>query len=325
MHNRRKFISTSLQVGIGATAIGTVLSACEAGPPSEEATTIATETRYQNGRSPWPICLDTATIRTASGLAEMIDIAVEAGYDAIEPWDRDLAQYEEAGGDLKALGEEIKERGLFVPSMIGLWGCLPADEAAFQASLAATRNRMRMAAAIGCKYVQAIPNEVGADYDAAFVTDCYRRLIEIGLEDYDLCPALVFVKQFPLSSFAQAAEIALGTDHREARIIPDVFHMYITGGGFNCLKKVRGDFFPIFQFNDAPREMAREEMQDKDRVYPGDGILPLPEILRDLYASGFRECISLELYNRTYHAQDLRQVAATGLEKTLRVIEAAGV
>ena len=34
-----------------------------------------------------------------------------------------------------------------------------------------------------------------------------------------------------------------------------------------------GELFAIFQFNDAPKNMKIEDMQDKHRVYPGDGIL----------------------------------------------------
>lgn len=66
------------------------------------------------------------------------------------------------------------------------------------------------------------------------------------------------------------------------------------------------------------------DMQDKHRVYPGDGILPLPQLLRDLKSSGFTGCVSLELYNEEYYKQDLLQ-AKTGLQKTLAVMEKAGV
>ena len=101
--------------------------------------------------------------------------------------------------------------------------------------------------------------------------------------------------------------------------------MYISEGGFEGLKQLNGELFAIFQFNDAPKNMKIEDMQDKHRVYPGDGILPLEQILRDLKVSGFKRCISLELYNPTYHGQDPLLVAKTGLEKTLQVIERAGV
>ncbi len=318
--DRRKFVYSTAALGIAGTATALAFS-----PDEKTPHTLTKEKRYQNGRSPWPICLDTATIRTAKNLEEKVDIAVKAGYDALEPWDWELAEYEEAGGDLKKLSRKIKDSGLFVPSMIGLWGCLPETEEAFQESLKDTRNRMRMASEIGCTYVQAIPNKVGENYDSQFVASCYKRLLEIGIEEYNVIPALVFVKMFPLKTMGQAAQIALDTNHPQAKIIPDVFHMYISEGGFNGLKLLKGEMFAIFQYNDAPKNMELKDMEDKHRVYPGDGILPLPQILQDLKASGFTGCVSLELYNPEYHSRDLLEVAKTGLEKTLKTIEEAGV
>jgi sugar phosphate isomerase/epimerase len=237
----------------------------------------------------------------------------------------ELREYEENGGNLKDLGKMIRDKGMFVPSMIGLWGCIPDSQEKFEASLSETRARMRMASDIGCEFVQAIPNQVGNNYNPAFVASCYRKLLEIGINDYNVKPSLVFVKMFPVKTLGQAAAIALDADHPEARIIPDVYHMYISRGGFNGLKNLNGDMFAIFQFNDAPGELEIDQMEDKHRVFPGDGILPLSDILRDLKATGFKRCISLELYNPEYHKRNLLEVASTGLEKTLQTIEKAGV
>lgn len=313
---RRKFLSNTTRLSLGAVLVGGTQLAVASSKK---------EKRYQNGRSPWPICLDTATIRTAGDIEKKVDIAIAAGFDAIEPWDRELKEFEENGGNLKALGEKIRDNGLFVPSMIGLWGCLPEDEEAFQKSLPETRNRLRMASEIGCEFAQAIPNKVGENYDVKFVASCYRRILEIGLKEYNIIPALVFVEMFPLKTLGQAIAVALDADHPNVKVIPDVFHMYISEGGFEGLRQLNGELFAIFQFNDAPKNMKIEGMQDKHRVYPGDGILPLEQILRDLKESGFKRCISLELYNPTYHGQDPLLVAKTGLEKTLQVIERAGV
>ncbi len=315
---RRKFLTNTAAIGLGTTLVGSVnISNAKNYRPEEK--------RYQNGRSPWPICLDTATIRTAGSIDKKVDIAIAAGFDAIEPWDNELKEFEESGGDLKVLGQKIRDHGLFVPSMIGLWGCLPDNEDAFQKSLPDTRNRLRMASEIGCEFVQVIPNKVGKNYNVKFVASCYRRILEIGLKEFNICPALVFVEMFPLKTMGQATAVALDADHPKSKIIPDVFHMYISDGGFEGLKQLNGDLFAIFQFNDAPKNMKKEDMKDKHRVYPGDGILPLTQILKDLKQTGFKRCISLELYNPEYHKQDPLLVAKTGLEKTLEVIEKAGV
>jgi len=286
---RKNFILGGI-TGIAAAALPALRAAAQP--------VTATSKRYQGGKSPWPICLDTATIRPAGSLEKKIEIARVAGFDAIEPWDSELAEYEKNGGNLKDLGQKVKDAGLFVPSMIGLWGCVQNTPEAFERSLPATRNRLRMASELGCAHVQAIPNDLKENFDYKFVSSCYRQLLEIGVNDYGVIPALVFVKMFQVKRLGQAVALALDADHPRAKIIPDVYHMYISDGGFAGLKHLRGDFIAIFQFNDAPKDMAREKMEDKHRVYPGDGILPLPQILQDLRA---------------------------GLEKTLGVIEKAGV
>lgn len=312
--NRRKFIAASITTAAAPAMIAL-------GTPNYD----VKSKRYQNGKSPWPICLDTATIKPADGIEKKIQIASEAGYDAIEPWDWELEEYEKKGGNLKALGKKVKDLGMFVPSMIGLWGCLQPTLEEFEKSLPATRNRMRMASDFGCAHVQAIPNQIGENYDTKFAADCYRRLLDIGQKEFNIIPALVFVKMFPLKRMGQAVGIALDANHPHAKIIPDVFHMYITDGGFEGIKLLKGEMFAIFQFNDAPSNIVKEQMEDRHRVYPGDGILPLPQILRDLKSTGFSGCISVELYNPDYWKQDLLTVARTGLQKTLAVIEKASV
>ncbi|SMO76374.1 sugar phosphate isomerase/epimerase family protein [Fodinibius sediminis] len=293
-------------------------------PPGAATSAHSKENRYQDGRSPWPICLDTATIRPAS-LEDKVAIASDAGFDAIEPWDGELEEYEQKGGDLKALGEEIRRRGLFVPSVIGLWNALPPTRQEWEASLEDTRRRMRMAADIGSEHIQTIPNTVGENYDLEWVAKRYRDIIEIGLNDYRIKPALVFVKFFPLKTMGEAMAAALNANHPEARIIPDTYHMHISGGGFEGLSMLNGNAIAIFQFADAPADPSIDQLEDKHRVFPGDGVLPLPDILSDLKQTGYRGCVSLELYNPDYWKRDLQEVAETGLRKTLEVIEQAGV
>ncbi len=315
---RRKFIS------LGATA-GIIAGALPGFAASGSKNIEQQEKRYQKGASPWPVCLDTSTIRPASSLKDKVRIAVKAGYDAIEPWDNELQKFEADGGNLKDLGKEIRDSGLFVPSVIGLWNALPPTKELWESSLIDTRNRMRMASDIGAQHIQTIPNTVGVNYNQKWVADRYRDLIEIGLNDYKINPALVFVKYFPVKTMGQAVGIAMDANHPHAMIIPDVYHMHISEGGFEAIKFLRGETIAIFQFNDAPASPALAQLNDAHRVYPGDGILPLTQIFKDLKGTGFKGCISLEMYNPEYWKEDLQEVAKTGLRKTLEVLRKAAV
>ncbi|MEI6189569.1 MAG: sugar phosphate isomerase/epimerase [Chitinophagia bacterium] len=314
---RRNFIGLSSTLGLMAGAIpGIALG--------ESNTADEKLKRYQNGASPWPISLDTATIRPAS-LKDKVKIAAAAGYDGLEPWDSELEEFEKNGGNLKELGAEIKKLGLKVPSVIGLWNAIPATMAEFEISLKETRRRMRMAHDIGAEHIQTIPNSLPENYNQKWVADRYRDIIEIGMKEFNIKPALVFVKYFTIKTLGQATGIAMDANHPNATVIPDVYHMYISDGGFEGLKMLKGDAIAIFQFNDAPSSPAFNDLRDEHRVYPGDGILPLTSIFKDLKATGYKGFISLELYNPNYYKQDLLQVAKTGLRKTLEVLKKAGV
>lgn len=314
---RRKFITLGAVAGIAGIASADIALAGTTDVQKKEK-------RFQKGKSPWPVCLDTATIRPAS-LKEKVRIAAKAGYDAIEPWDGELQKFEADGGNLKDLGKEIKDSGLFVPSVIGLWNAIPPTQELWDKSLADTRNRMRMASDIGAQHIQTIPNTIGQNYNQKWAADRYRDIIEMGINDYKLNPALVFVKYFPVKTMGQAVGIALDANHPKAMVIPDVYHMYISEGGFEGIKLLRGDMIAIFQFNDAPSSPQLDQLNDSHRVYPGDGILPLTQIFKDLKGTGFKGCISLEMYNPEYWKEDLMMVAETGLRKTLEVLQKAGV
>ncbi|HZW09265.1 MAG TPA: sugar phosphate isomerase/epimerase [Phycisphaerales bacterium] len=319
---RREFIGAGAAASLHAL-IGTPARATTS--PEAQPETPAPARPYQGGRSPWPICLDTATIRPAT-LLDKIRIASAAGYDAIEPWEGELDEHERSGGDLKELGKRIRDAGLRVPSVIGLWDAIPPTREEFDRSLEASRRRMRQAADIGSEHIQTIPQPARPwrEFDPAWAAACYRELLEIGLGEFGISSAMVFVQFLEgARTMGQAAQIALDADHPHAKIIPDVFHMHIGGSGFNGLRRIRGEFIAIFQCNDAPSTPARAELKDEHRVYPGEGVLPLRDCFRDLAAIGYRGCVSLELYNPAYWAQDHAVVARTGLERLVSQIELA--
>lgn len=283
--------------------------------------------RWQQGRSPWPLCLDTATIRPQT-LDNKIRLAAKHGFDALEPWEGELHEYEKQGGNLDDLGARIRDAGLMVPSVIGLWKALPATDAEFEQNLPACRERMRQARAIGAQHVQVIPwfdwpkVTPAGTLDRQKVAGFYRRILEIGLDEYGLQPAFVFLEfVHDLRTIDHALEVLQAADHPRAQTIPDTFHMHLGGTPVEDLSKLAGSAIGIFQIADAPAGIPREQLKDSHRVLPGDGVLPLVEALRRLRANGYAGAVSLELYNPAYHARDPDDFLAEAHAKMLAVIE----
>lgn len=312
--NRRYFLASAA----GAAAMLSAPSALAQAPaPAAK--------RYQEKISPWPLAINSSTIRPTP-LLDKIRIAAETGWDAIELWVNELDEYEKGGGNLNDLGKQIKDRGLFVPNIIGLWECMPATAEEFQKSLEATKNRMRMSAAVGSTFVAAIPAPDRPDFDLKWGADRYRDLLKIGREEFGITVAVEFVGFMKgVHRIGQACAIALDADDPTACLIADTFHLYRGASGFNGLKHIQGSLIADFHWNDVPGDVPREQMGDEHRIYPGDGILPLTQALQDLKAIGFTRTLSLELFNREHWKMDPKVVAQTGLQKMRDCIAKANV
>jgi sugar phosphate isomerase/epimerase len=126
-----------------------------------------------------------------------------------------------------------------------------------------------------------------------------------------------------LSRLGEAVLVALESGHPKACVLADVYHLYKGGSGFGGLRFLNGSALHVLHFNDYPADPPRASITDAQRVYPGDGVAPLKEVVRDLRHIGFRGVLSLELFNREYWKQDPLTVARTGLEKMRAVVRAS--
>jgi len=281
---------------------------------------------WQGGKSPWAMCLDTATLAKEITLDEKVELVAGAGFDAIEPWDRELEVYEKAGGSLEKLGERIKELGLFVPSVIGLWGVLANSEEEFEKRIDEHRNRLRMVKAIGSAHVQCIPDfKYKDDFNMESGAACYAKISEIALKDYGLKTGIIFLNAVgKLKTVADAVKLGMKSGWKDAKIIPDSYHNYHGGTSLNSLRMLRGSAIAIYQFSDAPKgQKKKDSWCDGERVLPGDGQLPLVEELKILLEIGYDGCVSLELYNEEYRKREPKEFLKEAHAKTLQVIKEA--
>jgi len=300
--SRRRLLTAG---GAAMAATGTGLSA-----PAEAA----------RKKPKWSITLNTITLRPAS-LDDKLKAVEQAGYSGIELWSNELTDHVKAGGSLEALGRRIADAGLSVPNIIGLWNCMPPDDAERPATHDRVRSQMEDAAKVGATHIAAVPTPDRPDIDTLWAAERYRELLEIG-EEYGVTPAVEFVGFFKgVNRLGQATAIAIEADHPKACLVADTFHLFGGGSGFNGVKCLSAQSIACFHINDAPATPARAEQRDGDRVMPGDGVLPIVQLLRDLREIGFAGPLSLELFNTGYWEQNPVDVAKLGMAKIRRLIE----
>jgi 2-keto-myo-inositol isomerase len=280
----------------------------------------------QPNRDPFIYSLNTSTISGQKlPITAEVDIAAKAGYQAIEPWIRELEAYSESGGNLRDLGARIRDAGLRVESAIGFTEWIVDDEGRRRKGLEDSRRSMDMVRQIGGRRLAAPP--VGAtnqaDLSLLRASERYRALLEVGANIGVVPQVEVWGFSRSLSRLGECAMIAIESGHPQACVLADVYHLYKGGSGFTGLRLLSSAAAQVFHMNDYPAKPGRAEITDAHRVYPGDGVAPLQAALRDLRRAGFGGVLSLELFNREYWKQDPLAVARTGLEKMRAVARAS--
>lgn len=277
---------------------------------------------------PFGYCLNMSTIRGQKlSLSEQVDVAAKAGYHAIEPWIREIKEFADKGGKLADVKKQIADAGMTVESAIGFANWIVDDDQQRADGLETARGDMDLVRQIGGKRIAAPPAGATkqADLNLFKAAQRYHALLELGKE-------MGVTPQVELWGFSQSMRrlgelvfVATESAHPDACMLPDVYHIYKGGSDFEGLRMINGAAIHVFHMNDYPDDPPRATIGDANRVYPGDGVAPLSKILRDVYATGFRGMLSLELFNRDYWGQDALTVARTGLEKMRTAVTRAAL
>lgn len=269
-------------------------------------------------------CLNTSTLRGAKlSLPELIQIASAAGYDGIEPWISEINAFRDQGGDFRDLRKQIKDAGLTVESAIGFAQWIIDDNQQRKAGLEAARRDMELVKAIGGSRIAAPPSGATqthlSDLDA--IAERYAELVRAGAS-IGVVPELeVWGFSKTLSRLCETLYVLAACGEPSGCLLPDVYHLYKGDSPFEGLRLLSGAAVPVFHMNDYPGGISREDINDADRVYPGDGIAPLDEILGMLITNGFTGTLSLELFNRDYWKQPPEEVARRGLASMRKAVE----
>jgi len=258
-------------------------------------------------------------------VVEQVDIAARAGYQGIEPWLNLLTDYSRQGGSLADLRRRIADRGLTVESSIAFPQWIVDDPVKRAAGLEQLKREMEIVAQIGGKRIAAPPAgaNTGSEIPLAQVVERYRAVLEAG-DRAGVVPELEFWgASVNLHRLSDAVAVAIQTDHPKACVLADVFHLYKGGSGFQGLKILSGRALQVIHMNDYPATPGRQTIADRDRVYPGDGVAPMQQIIGDLRQMNPPPVLSLEVFNPAYWKGDPLETAKTGLAKMKRVAEFA--
>jgi 2-keto-myo-inositol isomerase len=281
--------------------------------------------RQRPANEPFGYCLNTSTIRgNKLDIVGVVNAAAKAGFQALEPWIQELDAYTAAGGVLKDLGKRIADAGMTVEGAIAFNSFLDDDAARRGASMERLKVDMDKVAQIGGKRIAAPPgNSRAAAVSLDNAATYYREALEMG-EKAGVQPLLELWGTHPvLGPLSHGIYVTVAAGRADASLLLDVFHMYKSGTSFPALKQINGASLHLMHLNDYPQAADASTLNDGSRIYPGDGVAPLRQILRDLRDSGFRGYLSLELFNKEYWARSAEENLTTAMEKIRTTVRSA--
>jgi len=214
---------------------------------------------------------------------ELIDAAAAAGFaavglrivppmptDAIVPVIGDAAL-------IRRLNDRLRDTGLRVLDIEAIWLGPQTEVAALEPALATGRQ-------LGARCVLA----VGNDPEASRVVDNFARLAELAA-GFELAVGLEFIPYCCTATLGEARRIIAAAAQPNTGVLLDALHLVRSGGSAAELELPGAAPILYSQICDArgPRPATIEALRREARAgryYPGEGELPLAQILRALPA-----------------------------------------
>lgn len=270
-------------------------------------------------------CLNMSTIRGHNlGFIKELETASKAGFRSVEIWMNSLQTYLTNGGTPKEAKKRIDDLGLTIENCIGFAEWIVDEEDRRKKGLDLMKKEMDLLVQIGCKRTAAPPagatQTPGLDLKKA--AERYRTILELG-DTISVVPHLElwgFSKN--LSRVSEVFYVALESGHPSAKVLLDVYHLYKGGSPVETLSLINPYSVEILHMNDYPAQLSSSVITDADRLYAGDGVAPIKQVLRALSKKDKPLVLSTEVFNKNYYAQDALLVAKTALQKMKKVVTA---
>jgi sugar phosphate isomerase/epimerase len=245
-------------------------------------------------------------------LADVLRIARETGYNAVELRHVDFVRSIEAGMSNEEVLTMIRASGVKVSCMGLESGLLFAQGDEKKRLLDSMDEMCSRAAALDCKVMMVAPgsNPASSAKEAArnFAAGC-----EIARK-HDLLCALEFGSRHPVvNRLAVAREIVALANQPNGGLLIDTYHAQCVGDGGRGFAEVPAADIIAFQFSDVPPGPVTGTGTALDRLPPGKGVVRWREVLQLLMEKGYAGYINYEAPNPAHWSRPPAEVAREGV------------
>ena len=267
---------------------------------------------------PIRLALHTWTL-DSTPLPEVLRIARETGWHAVEMRVLDFDRMAEAGQSEDEVVEMVRTSGLTVCSMGGRLGWMYAEGDERRELLGIMADSCRRAEKLGSPVVQCPVDFTSGDLKraAASVREvgdmAAKHGVRVALETYSVA------EQF--NTLARGRELLAAADHPAVGLDVDSYHIERIGEGMDAINDLEPHAIALVQYSDVPANAGPPEPGNLlNRLTPGQGIVPFLDFFRNVAAKGYTGGWSFEAPNPATWERDPTEVAREGHAATLAIL-----
>jgi len=246
-----------------------------------------------------------------------VQAAKAAGFDYVEIWKAKLGHKSLA--DLRDLFLESAVPPLSINSIEHITF---RDPRSYEAIKRECRELSKIAAEIECPYIVVVPGPLPPG-DVDVVKESVHVLTELCdiAAEYGVALGFEFLGQPDCSvpTLDLADEIVRTAARENLGLVIDSFHFYAGGSNVKMIEKLDPRSIYIFHINDA-EDLPRAQLEDRHRLLPGLGILPLREMVAAFREIGYDDVASVEIFRPEYWERDPFQLARDAKIATQQIV-----
>src|SRR4029078_1916058 len=256
-------------------------------------------------------------------LATDLHAAKAAGFDYLEIWAAKLRAVlkERSAAELKDL---FAESGLSPLSINSIEHVTFRDASAYESIKRECEELSSIAAAVGCPCIVVVPGRfppgVGRETVIAESVRVLNELCDIAAA-HDVSLAFEFLGQTDcrVPTLDLAHEIVGEVNRKDLGVVIDSFHFYDGDSTVEMIEALDPNLIQIVHINDA-EDLPRTQLEDRHRLLPGLGILPLGEMISAFRKIGYDKVASVEIFRPEYWERDPFELARDARAATERVL-----
>jgi 2-keto-myo-inositol isomerase len=270
------------------------------------------------------LALNGATIMR-SPLEGDIEIAAACGYGALEIWAGKLDAYLSSRNlsDFRAALRAARVAPWCINSIEDITG----RDADGRVSLLRELDRLvEVARAAEAPSIVVVPGGTTGSFDCAnIIDDAVSVLREMARAAGGVGLAFEFLgkPRCAVPTLDMAIEIVERVDRDNVGLVIDTFHFFAGGSHLDDIARVPADRLFVVHLNGC-EDLPRSQLSDGHRLYPGEGVIPVHEILTAIRGIGYDGTFSIEIFREEYWHEEPTIVARTAKEKAAAVLERAG-